>query len=79
MAVKHFIKFTESALVDTGIGQDLLCGLGLGFFRHRLAGTCFRWEPPDPVYGKYINRPVVPGLPRQESPEEVARAILGML
>jgi hypothetical protein len=78
MAVKHFIKFTASAFADTGIGQDRLCGLGLGFFQHRLTGTCFQWEPPDRAYAKYTNQPGVPGLPRQESPEEVARAILGM-
>jgi hypothetical protein len=78
MAVKHFIKFTESAFVDTGIGPDHLCGLGLGFFHHRLTGTCFLWEPPNPAYAKSVKPQGVPGLPRQESAEEVARAILEM-
>ena len=74
MAVKHFIKFQESALVDSGLGQDYLCGLGLGFFRHRLAGSCFTWDPPDPIYVNYINQKRLPG---QLSPEEVARALVG--
>ena len=74
MAVKHFIKLNASGFMDTGLGRDRLCGLGLGFFRHRLNGTCFQWEPPDPVYLKYANQKAVPG---QETIEEVARAVIG--
>jgi len=74
MAVKHFIKFKESAFEDTGLGQDYLCGLGLGFFRHRLAGSCFTWDPPDPVYAEPPNLKLLPG---QLSREEVARAVIG--
>ena len=74
MAVKHFIKFKGSALEDTGLGQDYLCGLALGFFRHRLAGSCFAWNPPDPVYANLPDLNLPPG---QLSREEVARAVIG--
>jgi hypothetical protein len=74
-AVKHFIKFGESRFIDSGIGRDLLCGLGLAFFRCRLANTCFQWQPPDPIYVKYVNQKVLPG---QECPEEVARQVAGL-
>jgi hypothetical protein len=72
MAVKNFIKLDESRFIDSGLGRDQLCGLGLGYFRHRLADTCFRWEAPDPIYLNYVNQKVLPG---QESPGEVARRI----
>jgi len=75
MAVKHFIQLNESRFVDSGLGKDRLCGLGLGFFRHRLAGMCFQWEPPDPFYVNYVNQKRLPG---QESPEDVAREVTGL-
>ena len=73
MAVKHFITLNGSRFVDSGLGKDKLCGLGLGFFRHRLTGTCFRWEAADLVYVNFLNQKILPG---QESPEEVARTII---
>ena len=74
MAVKHFIKLDESRFIDSGLGSDMLCGLGLWFFRYRLADKCFQWEAPDPIYVNYLNEKVLPG---QESAEEVARKITG--
>ena len=47
MAVKRFIQFKNGELVNTDPGMDrTLCGLGLGFFKQRLAGGPFGWDPP---------------------------------
>lgn len=48
-AVKRFIAVRDGAFANSDPGMvRKLCGLGLGFFRHRLAGGPFRWPEPGP-------------------------------
>jgi hypothetical protein len=66
MAVKRFIALRDGAFTNSDPGMvRKLCGLGLGFFRHRLAGGPFRWPEPGP-----------PRHAIQEL-EEAARAVVG--
>ena len=66
MAVKAFISLKDGAFVNTDPGMTRkLCGLGLGFFRHRLAGGPFRWPAPGPTL-----------YPDQQL-EDVGRAVVG--
>jgi len=47
MAVKRFIRFKNDELVNTDSAMERkLYGLGLGFFKQRLAGGPFNWGPP---------------------------------
>jgi hypothetical protein len=49
MAVKQFIKFKNDELVNTDPGMERkLCGLGLAFFRQRLADGPFHWGSSGP-------------------------------
>ena len=74
MAVRQFVKFEGSRFINSGLDRDRMCGLGLGFFRHRLANSCFQWEAPDPAYVNLVSQTLLPG---QETPEEVARKMIG--
>jgi len=66
MAVKRFIALKDGAFMNSDPGMTRkLCGLGLGFFRHRLAGSPFRWPEPD------SSRHAIQQL------AEVARAVVG--
>src|SRR5262245_33755973 len=65
MAVKQFINLKDGAFTNSDPGMTRkLCGLGLGFFRHRLAGGPFRWPEPGPV------------MHSKQQLEEVARAVV---
>jgi len=66
IAVQRFITLKDYAFASSDPGMTRkLCGLGLGFFRHRLAGGHFQWRAPGPVmYSK-------------QQLEEVARAVVG--
>lgn len=66
MAVKRFVALADDELTNSDPGMvRKLCGLGLGFFRHRLAGGPFRW----PEAGPSRNTP--------QELEAVARGIVG--
>jgi hypothetical protein len=66
MAVKRFIALSDGAFTNSDPGMNRkLCGLGLGFFRHRLAGGPFRWPEPGPT------------MYSTEQLEEVARDVVG--
>lgn len=66
MAVKQFISFKDGAFSNRDPGMTRkLCGLGLGFFRHRLAGGPFRWPAPGPI------------MYSVEQLEDVARFVVG--
>lgn len=66
MAVKRSIVLGDGAFTNSDPRMvRKLCGLGLGFFRHRFAGGPYRWEDPGP------SRHTVQQL------EEVARAVVG--
>lgn len=66
MAVKQFITLKDGEFTNRDPGMvRLLFGLGLGFFRHRLADGAFQWSEP--------------GLlrhPKQQI-EELVRAVVG--
>ena len=65
MAVKRFIAMKDGVFTNTDPGMTRkLCGLGLAFFRHRLAAGPFRWSEPGPSM-----------YPIQQL-EEVARAVV---
>src|SRR5262245_11829114 len=67
LAVKRFITLQDGAFMNSDPGMiRKLYGLGLGFFRHRLAEGPFRWPAPGPVMNS-----------RQQL-EEVARAVVGV-
>lgn len=66
MAVRRFIKLQDGAFINGDPGMTRkLCGLGLGFFRHRLADGPFRWPAPGPVM--YATQQL----------DEVARGVVG--
>ena len=66
MAVRRFISWQDGAFINSDPGMTRkLCGLGLGFFRHRFAGGPFRWPEPGPV------------MYPQAQLEEVARGVVG--
>ena len=66
MAVQRFIALKDGAFANSDPGMlRKLCGLGLGYFRHRLAGGPFRWPEPGP------SRHAIQQL------EEAARAVVG--
>lgn len=66
LAVKRFIHLQDDELVNSDPGMvRLLHGLGLGFFRHRLANGPFRWPAPGPV------------MHSRQQLEEVARDVVG--
>jgi hypothetical protein len=66
MAVQRFITLKDCAFANSDPGMTRkLCGLGLGFFRHRLAGGPFQWPKPGPV------------MHSRQQLEEVARAVVG--
>ena len=73
-AVKRFITLAESTFANSGLDKDRLCGLGLAFFRQRLAGAGFRWDPPDAAYVNSVNQKLMPG---QDTPAEIARYLTG--
>jgi hypothetical protein len=66
MAVQRCIVLKDGAFMNSDPGMTRkLYGLGLGFFRHRLADGPFRWPQPAP------SRHTIQQL------EEVARAVVG--
>jgi len=66
LAVSRFITLQDGAFINSDPGMiRKLCGLGLGFFRHRLAKGPFQWPAPGPV------------LHSRQQLEEVARALVG--
>ncbi len=68
MAVKRFISFKDGEFVNSDPGMvRLLHGLGMGFFRHRLAGGPFHW-------GEDTRERSASEL---QAIEEIARAVLG--
>jgi len=67
MAVKQFITLKDGAFTNSDPGMTRkLCGLGLGFFRHRLKGGPFRWPEAGPT------------MYSVEQLEEVARVVVGL-
>jgi len=65
-AVSRFITLQDGAFINGDPGMKRkLCGLGLGFFRHRLAEGPFRWPAPGPV------------MYTRQQLEEVARGVVG--
>ena len=49
LAVKAFLRLRNGELVNMDPGMERkLCGLGLGFFRHRLPNGPYHWGPPGP-------------------------------
>jgi len=66
MAVKAFITLKDGAFTNSDPGMTRkLCGLGLGFFRHRLGGGAFRWPAPGPT------------MDSLQQLEDVARIVVG--
>jgi len=66
MAVKAFITLKDGAFTNSDPGMTRkLCGLGLGFFRHRLGGGAFRWPAPGPT------------MDSVQQLEDVARIVVG--
>lgn len=66
LAVQRFITLKDGAFANSDPGMTrTLCGLGLGFFRHRVAGGPFHWRPPGPV------------MYSRQQLEDIARAVVG--
>ena len=66
LAVKRFIGLKDGAFRNSDPGMTRkLCGLGLGFFRHRLGGGPFRWPAPGPTMNS------------EQQLEDVARVVVG--
>jgi hypothetical protein len=66
MAVQRFITLKDGAFTNRDPGMTRkLCGLGLGFFRHRLGGSPFRWPAPGPT------------MHAVQQLEDVARVVVG--
>lgn len=67
LAVRYFFRFRDGEFVNTDPKMDnKLPGLGLGFFRHRLAGSPFRWTT-GPLQGPHTMAEL----------EQIAREVVG--
>ncbi len=66
MAVQRFISLKNGVFVNDDPGMTRkMWGLGMGFFRHRLAASPFGWPEPGPT------------MYSREQLEETARAVVG--